>query len=95
VRGSGDCKCAAFVGCISRSPGAEAILAYFEVYTYLGSDSPGAVALADKVAGRQPMKFAVWPGLNSRPRPSPEESVAAVKAGRFRPHCETKGGAIF
>jgi hypothetical protein len=35
------------------------------------------------------------PGLTSRPRPSPEESLAAVKAGRFRPHCEAKGGAIF
>jgi len=49
------------------SPGAEdvaAMLAYFEAHTYLGSDSPGAIALANKVAGRQPTKFAAWARTN-------------------------------
>ena len=44
-------------------PGADgiaAMLAYFEAHTYLGSDSRDAIALADKVAGRQPTPFATW-----------------------------------
>src|ERR1700683_5090455 len=44
-------------------PGAEdvaAMLAYFEAHTYLGSDSRDAIALANKVAGRQPTKFSAW-----------------------------------
>jgi len=48
-------------------PGAEdiaAMLGYFEAHTYLGSDSRDAVALANKVAGRQPTKFADWAQAN-------------------------------
>jgi uncharacterized protein YbjT (DUF2867 family) len=48
-------------------PGAEdvaAMLAYFEAHTYLGSDSRGALALANKVAGQQPTKFAAWAGTH-------------------------------
>jgi uncharacterized protein YbjT (DUF2867 family) len=44
-------------------PGAEniaAMLAYFEAHTYLGSDMRDAIALANKVAGQQPTKFAAW-----------------------------------
>jgi uncharacterized protein YbjT (DUF2867 family) len=44
-------------------PGAKDIaemLAYFEAHTYLGVDSRDAVALANKVAGRQPTKFSAW-----------------------------------
>ncbi len=37
-----------------------AMLAYFEAHTYLGSDSRDAIALANKVSGRQPTKFAAW-----------------------------------
>jgi uncharacterized protein YbjT (DUF2867 family) len=37
-----------------------AMLAYFEAYTYLGSNARDATALANKVAGRQPTKFAEW-----------------------------------
>jgi hypothetical protein len=36
------------------------MLAYFEAHTYLGSDSRDAIALANKVAGCQPTKFAAW-----------------------------------
>jgi uncharacterized protein YbjT (DUF2867 family) len=44
-------------------PGADgiaAMLAWFESYTYLGSDSRDKIALADKVAGRYPTPFATW-----------------------------------
>jgi hypothetical protein len=36
------------------------MLAYFEAHTYLGADLREAIALANKVAGRQPTKFAAW-----------------------------------
>jgi hypothetical protein len=32
----------------------------FLAHTYLGADSRDAIALANKVAGRQPTKFAAW-----------------------------------
>jgi uncharacterized protein YbjT (DUF2867 family) len=44
-------------------PGADgvaAMLAYFEAHTYLGSESHSAIALANKIAGQQPTKFAAW-----------------------------------
>jgi uncharacterized protein YbjT (DUF2867 family) len=40
------------------------MLAYFEAHTYLGADSRDAIALANKVAGRQPTKFADWARAN-------------------------------
>ena len=48
-------------------PGADdvaAMLAYFEAHTYLGSDSQGAIAFANKVAGHQPTQFAAWAKAN-------------------------------
>jgi uncharacterized protein YbjT (DUF2867 family) len=41
-----------------------AMLAYFEAHTYLGSNSRDAIALANKVAGRQPTNFAAWAKAN-------------------------------
>jgi uncharacterized protein YbjT (DUF2867 family) len=41
-----------------------AMLAYFEAHTYLGSDLRDAIALANKVAGRQPTNFAAWAKAN-------------------------------
>jgi uncharacterized protein YbjT (DUF2867 family) len=44
-------------------PGAKEIaemLAYFEAHTYLGADLREAIALANKVSGRKPTKFAAW-----------------------------------
>src|SRR5258706_12452716 len=41
-----------------------AMLAYFEAHTYLGSNSRDAIALANKVAGQQPTKFAAWARKN-------------------------------
>jgi uncharacterized protein YbjT (DUF2867 family) len=51
-------------------PGAEgiaAMLAYFEAHTYLGSDSGDEIALANKVAGKQPTMFAEWARTNFVP----------------------------
>jgi uncharacterized protein YbjT (DUF2867 family) len=48
-------------------PGATEIaatFAWFEAHTYLGSDSRDRIALANKVAGRQPTKFSTWARVN-------------------------------
>src|SRR5882724_8217801 len=37
---------------------------YFQAYTYLGSDSRDQIALATKIAGRQPTKFSAWARVN-------------------------------
>jgi PAS domain-containing protein len=44
-------------------PGATEIaemLSYWEAHTYLGSDSSDLIALANKVAGREPTRFSTW-----------------------------------
>jgi uncharacterized protein YbjT (DUF2867 family) len=38
--------------------------AYFQACTYLGSDSSDRIALANKIAGRQPTKFSTWAQVN-------------------------------
>ncbi|MDP9268635.1 MAG: NmrA/HSCARG family protein [Acidobacteriota bacterium] len=51
----------------SGFPGAGEIanmFGYFQAYTYLGSDSRDRIALANKIAGRQPTKFAAWAKKN-------------------------------
>ena len=48
-------------------PGAAEIgemISYWEAHTYLGSDSSDQIALANKIAGRQPTKFSTWTRLN-------------------------------
>jgi hypothetical protein len=48
-------------------PGAAEIaemFGYFQAHTYLGSDSRDQIALANKVAGRQPIKFSAWARAN-------------------------------
>lgn len=48
-------------------PGADevgATFAYFQAHTYLGSDSGDQIALANKVAGRQPTEFWTWARAN-------------------------------
>ena len=48
-------------------PGAAEIaemLSYFQAHTYLGSDSLDRIALANKIAGRQPTKFSTWARRN-------------------------------
>src|SRR6266436_4758236 len=48
-------------------PGATEIaemFSYWEAHTYLGLDSSDQIALANKVAGRQPTKFSTWARVN-------------------------------
>jgi len=48
-------------------PGATEIantFSYFQAHTYLGSDSRDRIALANKIAGRQPTKFSTWARAN-------------------------------
>src|SRR5438093_8067227 len=48
-------------------PGAKEIaetFSYWEAHTYLGSDSSDQIALANKVAGREPTRFSTWAGEN-------------------------------
>ena len=40
------------------------MFSYFQAHTYLGSDSRDRIALANKIAGRQPTKFSTWARLN-------------------------------
>jgi uncharacterized protein YbjT (DUF2867 family) len=56
-----------FAGWFPHADGVAAMLAYIETHTYLGSDSREAIALADKVAGQQPTKFAAWARTNLAP----------------------------
>lgn len=49
-----------FAGWFPGAADIAAMLAYFEAHTYLGLDSRDAIALANKVAGHQPTKFAAW-----------------------------------
>jgi uncharacterized protein YbjT (DUF2867 family) len=53
-----------FAGWFPGAAEIAAMLAYFEAHTYLGSDSREAIALANKVAGFQPTKFAAWAKTN-------------------------------
>jgi uncharacterized protein YbjT (DUF2867 family) len=48
-------------------PGASEIaemFSYWEAHTYLGSDSSDRIALANKIAGREPTRFATWARAN-------------------------------
>ena len=40
------------------------MFSYWETHTYLGSDSSDRIALANKIAGSQPTKFAPWAQVN-------------------------------
>jgi uncharacterized protein YbjT (DUF2867 family) len=53
-----------FAGWFPHADGIATMLAYFEAHTYLGSDSRGAITLANQVAGQQPTKFAAWAKAN-------------------------------
>ena len=40
------------------------MFSYWEAHTYLGSDLTDQIALANKVAGREPTRFSTWAGEN-------------------------------
>jgi uncharacterized protein YbjT (DUF2867 family) len=53
----------------SAFPGANEIaemFSYWEAHTYLGSESSDRIALANKVAGREPTRFSTWARENFR-----------------------------
>ncbi len=57
---------------VSLFPGATEVaetFSYFQAHTYLGSDSHNEIALANKIAGRQPGKFSTWARQNFPVRP--------------------------
>jgi uncharacterized protein YbjT (DUF2867 family) len=59
-------------------PGAAEIaemFGYFQAHTYLGSDSRDQIALANKIAGRQPTEFSAW-ALGNFPAPKNAQSAA-------------------
>jgi hypothetical protein len=48
-------------------PGAAEVaemFSYFQAHTYLGSKSHDEIALANRIAGREPTKFSAWAGVN-------------------------------
>jgi uncharacterized protein YbjT (DUF2867 family) len=49
---------------------------YFQAHTYLGSDSRDQVALANKIAGRQPTKLSAWARVNF---PAPQNAHSAAR----------------
>ena len=60
-------------------PGAAEIaemFSYFQAYTYLGSDSYDQIALANKIAGRQPTKISAWAQVNF---PAPQNPQSAAR----------------
>ncbi len=64
-------------------PGAAEIaetFSYFQEHTYLGSDSHGRIALANKIAGQQQAKFSAWAQVNfSAPKDRPVSSTLIEK----------------
>jgi uncharacterized protein YbjT (DUF2867 family) len=49
---------------------------YFQAHTYLGSDSRDTMALANKIAGRQPTTFSAWAQVNF---PAPRNAQSAAR----------------
>ena len=52
------------------------MFSYFQAHTYLGSDSRDRIALANKIAGRQPAKFSAWAQVNF---PAPKDAHSAAR----------------
>src|SRR5260370_7674857 len=67
-------------------PGAAEIaemFSYFQAHTYLGSDSRDQIALANKIAARQPTKFSEWPPVNFQ---APNNSHSPALSSNTPPH---------
>ena len=47
-----------------RADEAAEMFGYFQAHTYMGSDLRDEIELANKIAGRQPTKFATWARAN-------------------------------
>jgi hypothetical protein len=53
-----------FAGFFPEAAEIAEMLSYFEAHTYVGSDSSDQIALANKIAGRQPTEFSTWARVN-------------------------------
>ncbi len=54
----------AFAGAFPGAAEIAEMFSYWEAHTYLGSDSSDQIALANKIAGREPTRFATWASEN-------------------------------
>ena len=52
------------------------MFSYFQAHTYLGSDSRDQIALANKIADRQPTKFSAWAQVNF---PAPQNAQSSAR----------------
>jgi uncharacterized protein YbjT (DUF2867 family) len=53
-----------FAGFFPGAADVAEMFSYFQAHTYLGSESRDQIALANKIAGRQPTKFSPWAQTN-------------------------------
>jgi len=53
-----------FAGFFAGAAEIAEMFGYFQAHTYLGSDSHDQIALANKIAGRQPTEFSAWTRVN-------------------------------
>ena len=54
----------AFVGAFPGAGEIAEMFSYWQAHTYLGSDLSDQIAIANKIAGRQPTKFSAWARVN-------------------------------
>jgi len=63
-----------FAGAFPGAAEVAEMIGYWQAHTYLGSDSSDQIALANKIAGRQPTKFSAWARTNF---PAPKNAESA------------------
>jgi len=63
-----------FAGAFPGAAEVAEMIGYWQAHTYLGSDSSDQIALANKIAGRQPTKFLAWARTNF---PAPKNAESA------------------
>jgi uncharacterized protein YbjT (DUF2867 family) len=66
----------AFAGFFPGAAEIAEMFGYFQAHTYLGSDSRDEIALANKIAGRQPTKLSAWAHANF---PAPQNAQSAAR----------------
>ena len=55
------------------------MFSYFQAHTYLGSDSYDQIALANKIAGRQPTELSAWARVNFPARQNAQSAARCEK----------------
>jgi uncharacterized protein YbjT (DUF2867 family) len=65
-----------FAGFFPGAADVAEMFSYFQAHTYLGSDSRDQIALANKIAGRQPTKLSAWAQVTF---PSPQNAQSAAR----------------